>query len=220
MPFSDREEAGRRLADALAGENLPDPVVLALPRGGVPVGAEIADRLGCPLDLVLVRKIGAPGQQELAVAAVADSGPDRHLSVNEEIRRALGLDRAWIEAQADEKAAENRRRRQVYLGTRQRIDLAGRTAIVVDDGVATGATTRVALEAVRAAGPARVILAIPVAPADAVESLSHSCDRVVCLETPEPFGAIGYFYDDFHQVSDEEVIRQLDRAADRVAGER
>ena len=152
MPFSDRTEAGRRLADALAAETLPDPVVLALPRGGVPVGAEIAERLGCPLDLVLVRKIGAPGQEELAVAAVADSGPDRHLAVNEEIRRALGLDRAWIEAQADEKAAENRRRRQSYLGTRQRMDLAGRTAIVVDDGVATGATTRVALEAVRAAG--------------------------------------------------------------------
>jgi len=220
MPFSDRTEAGRRLADALAAETLPDPVVLALPRGGVPVGAEIAERLGCPLDLVLVRKIGAPGQEELAVAAVADSGPDRHLAVNEEIRRALGLDRAWIEAQADEKAAENRRRRQSYLGTRQRMDLAGRTAIVVDDGVATGATTRVALEAVRAAGPARVILAVPVAPADAVEILSRSCDRVVCLETPEPFGAIGYFYDDFHQVSDEEVIRQLDRAADRVAGGR
>jgi putative phosphoribosyl transferase len=216
--FADRTDAGNRLAEAVAAKGYADPVLLALPRGGVPVAAIVAERLGCPLDLVLVRKIGAPGHEELAVAAVAD-GPreatDRHVAVNQDVLAQLGRDRGWVDARADEQMAEIRRRRRAYLGERRPVSVAGKTAIVVDDGIATGATTRVALQAVREADPARLVLAVPVAPPDTVAALREVCDEVVCLETPASFGAIGLFYDDFHQVPDEEVIAALDRAAAR-----
>jgi putative phosphoribosyl transferase len=185
--------------------------VLALPRGGVPVALEVAQALKAPLDLVLVRKIGAPMQPELAVAAVVD-GATPHLAVNEEIRRLCGVDDAYLEAEKTRQLAEIERRRALYLGGRAPRPVAGRTAIVVDDGIATGATMRAALLGVRAAGPRQVVMAVPVAPAEAIEELAPLTDETVCLQTPSPFGAVGMFYANFRQIADEEVVEILKRA--------
>lgn len=210
--FRDRTDAGRRLAAALAHLRGEDPVVLALPRGGVPVGFEIARALGAPLDLVLVRKIGAPFQPELAVGAVANGGAPE-LVVNEDVAGPLGLERAWIEAQAARQLEEIERRRALYLEGRAPVPLEGRTAIVVDDGVATGATTRAALRAVRRRAPRRLVLAVPVAAPEAAAMLRAEVDELVCLEMPAPLGAIGAAYLDFRQVEDDEVRDLLARAA-------
>lgn len=209
--FRDRREAGQMLADLLAARALTDPVVLALPRGGVPVGLEVARRLGAPLDLVMVRKIGVPHQSELAAAAVAN-GDSPEIVVNETVAGWAGLGRSEIEALAGVQLAEIARRRARYLAGRDPVDVAGRTAIVVDDGIATGATMRAALRAVRRRDPARLVLAVPVAAPATLAALAAEVDEVACVWQPESLGAIGSFYVDFTQVSDEEVVAILDEA--------
>ena len=215
--FIDRTDAGRRLADRLARVVLPPPVVvLALPRGGVPIGAEVARRLGAPLDLLLVRKIGAPGQPELAVAAVVEGdGPE--VVVDEETLAASGADRRYVQDEVREQWREIERRRVRYLSGRARPSLQGATVVVVDDGIATGTTVRAALQALRRRRPGRLLLAVPVAPADTVARLRAEGDELVCLATPEPFRAVGLHYRDFHQVGDDEVIAALQAAAGGAA---
>lgn len=212
MPFLNRTDAGRRLAAALAGYRGERPVVLALPRGGVPVAAEIARPWGAPLDLLLVRKIGLPGQEELAMGAVVDGG-NPIVVRNEEIIKAAAVSEREFRAVAADELAEIERRRRRYLGSRPPVEVAGRTVVVVDDGLATGATMRAALGAVRKRNPAKVVLAVPVAPADTLVEKSAAADDVVCLETPEDFGSIGASYADFRQVSDGEVVAALAAAA-------
>ncbi len=208
MPFTDRVDAGRQLAAALAHYKAERPVVLALPRGGVPVAAEIATALDAPLDIVLVRKIGVPFHLELAMGAVVD-GPAPLTVRNREIIASAGVSDAMFDLALDRELREIGRRREYYLGGRARVDIAGRTVIVVDDGVATGATTRAALRAVRAAHPARIVLAIPVAPTAILADLRTEADDTVCLEHYADFSAVGYFYGDFGQVSDAEVVNLL-----------
>ncbi len=210
MPFRNRADAGRRLAAALAGYKNERPVVLALPRGGVPVAAEIAAALNAPLDLVLVRKLGVPVQPELAMGAVVD-GSAPIIVRNEDVIRLTGVSEEEVQAVCAEELAEIERRRQRYLGTRARVDPAGRVAIVVDDGIATGATTRAALRALRLRGPKKLILAVPVAPTETLAAMREEADEVVCLEDYADFGAIGFFYSDFRQTSDSEVIAALAR---------
>ncbi len=208
--FRNRQDAGRRLARALSRYKSQHPVVLALPRGGVPVAAEVALALEAPLDLVLVRKIGLPYQPELAMGAVVDGGAPIVIR-NDDVIAAAGVGDDEFDAVRDRELAEIERRRQRYIKDRPRAGIADRTAIVIDDGIATGATMKAALRAVRKRGAREVVLAIPVAPVDAIEDLRDEVDAVVCLETPDVFGAIGYFYDDFRQVSDDEVIAILHR---------
>ena len=208
MPFVDRTEAGRKLAKALAAYKNQRPVVLALPRGGVPVAAEVAIALDAPLDLVLVRKIGVPFQPELAMGAVVD-GIEPVIVRNDEVIQLCGVSETDFNAIRDEQLAEIERRRKLYLGDRPHPQLAGRTVIVVDDGIATGATTRAALRAIRMRKPSKLVLAVPVAPTDTLKKLHGEADDVVCLEDYQEFGAIGLFYSDFRQVSDTEVIAVL-----------
>jgi len=212
--FRNRSEAGRRLAAALAHLHGRDPVVLALPRGGVPVAYEIASVLEAPLDVVLVRKIGAPLQRELAAAAVVD-GEKTEIVRNPEVIEALHVGEDYLRREAERQVAEIERRRRLYLGERPPASVAGRTAIVVDDGIATGATVRAALRGVHRRHPAHLVLAVPVAPPEAVAALRGDVDELVCLETPALFGAIGRFYADFAQVDDEDVRELLARAAER-----
>jgi len=210
MPFIDRGDAGRQLAAALARYRSQRPVVLALPRGGVPVAAEVAAALDAPLDLILVRKIGVPFQPELAMGAVVD-GVETVIVRNEEVIQLSGVSETDFNAIRDEQLAEIERRRKLYLGARPHPKVSGRTVIVVDDGIATGATTRAALRAIRMRKPSKLILAVPVAPTDTLKKLRGEADDIVCLEDYEDFGAIGLFYSDFHQVSDAEVIEILTR---------
>ena len=211
--FKNRTEAGQRLAERLASERLVAPVVvLALPRGGVPVAAEVARRLAAPLDLLLVRKIGAPWQRELAVAAVVD-GDAPEVVVDEGLSAYAGADRVYLERETAAALAEIDRRRQVYLQGRQPLSLTGATVVLVDDGIATGTTVRAALKAVRRRGAARIILAVPVAPHETLMALRSQCDRIICLAEPQPFRAVGLHYLDFHQVEDEEVLAALNAAA-------
>ena len=212
MAFRDRSQAGRQLAAALLPYRGEHPVVLALPRGGVPVAAEVAAALHAPLDLILVRKIGLPFQPELAMGAVVDGGTPLVVR-NDDIIGITGIDEADFKSICDHELAEIERRRQRYLGTRRRVDVSGRTAIVVDDGIATGATTRAALRATRMRNPKKLVLAVPVAPTDSLAVMREEADEVICLEDHEAFGAIGYYYSDFRQVSDEEVIELLGRFA-------
>jgi putative phosphoribosyl transferase len=208
--FTNRTEAGRALAQRLSRMALPPPiVVLALPRGGVPIGAEVARALKAPLDLLLVRKIGAPWQRELAVAAVVDGQPP-DIVLDDETMAMTGVDQAYVQAEAKSELAEIERRRGVYLRGRTPIGVEGATAIVVDDGIATGTTVRAALKALRRRHPARLVLAVPVAPSDTLAELRSEVDDVVCLAEPFPFHAIGLHYLDFHQVSDDEVLAALD----------
>ena len=210
MPFKNRSDAGRKLALALAQYKDQRPVILALPRGGVTVAAEVAAALDAPLDLILVRKIGVPTQPELAMGAVVEGASP--LSVrNEDVIRLAGIDESEFKAVCDSELAEIERRRQLYLGNRGRIDIAGRVAIVVDDGIATGATTRAALRATRMRNPNKLVLAVPVAPTDSLATMREEADEVVCLEDYDSFGAIGFYYSDFRQVSDQEVISIMAR---------
>lgn len=210
-PFKDRRSAGKLLAERIKELKPADPVVLAMPRGGVPVGLEVAKALGAPLDLVLVRKIGVPYQPELAAGAVVD-GDQPEIVVNDDVMQLAGLTREYIDQRAKEELAEIERRRQVYLSDRPRVPLNGRTLIIVDDGIATGASIRAAIAALKRRNPLKLILAVPVAPADTIEKLRDEVDDVVCLQMPEPFYAIGMHYDDFHQVPDDEVVRLMNEA--------
>jgi putative phosphoribosyl transferase len=210
MSFKDRSDAGRKLAKALAGYKDQRPVILALPRGGVPVAAEVAAALQAPLDLILVRKIGVPIQPELAMGAVVDGGAPIIVR-NEDVIRLADIDETEFKAICDSELAEIERRRQRYLGSRERVDVGGRTAIVIDDGIATGATTRAALRATRIRNPKKLVLAVPVAPTDSLAELRGDADEIVCLEDYEFFGAIGGYYVNFNQVADEEVIEMLKR---------
>ena len=208
MPFRDRMDAGRQLAKALASYKQQNPVVLALPRGGVPVAAEIAAALDAPLDLILVRKIGVPFQPELAMGAAVD-GRDPVIVRNENVIRIAGIEESEFATARDHELAEIERRRKLYLGDRPHPVLKSEIVIVVDDGIATGATTRAALCAIRMREPRKLVLAVPVAPTQTLRDLRNEADEIVCLEDYEDFGAIGLFYDDFRQVSDAEVIDHL-----------
>lgn len=210
MSFRNRAEAGRRLAEALARFKGQSVVVLALPRGGVPVAAEVAKALDAPMDLVLVRKIGSPFHEELAMGAVV-SGDPLIVVRNEDVIGMLGVDAETFQRVEARELAEIERRRGAYLRGRPAPEVKGRVAILVDDGVATGATTRAALRAARARGPSRLVLAVPVAPAEAIADLRREADEIVCLEDHLVFGAIGGSYDDFTQVSDAEVTEILAR---------
>jgi putative phosphoribosyl transferase len=210
MPFKNRADAGRKLAKALAGYKKRQPVVLALPRGGVPIAAEVCAALNAPLDLILVRKIGVPFQSELAMGAVVD-GSAPFVVRNEDVIKHANIDEAIFNAICDTELSEIEQRRQRYLGIRDRVEIAGRTAIAIDDGVATGATMRIALRAARARKPQRLVLAVPVAPASTVAELRSEADDVICLEDDEFFVAISDYYADFRQVSDQEVIDILKR---------
>lgn len=207
--FRDRDEAGQALAARLLHMRLAPPVVvLALPRGGVPIGAAVARALGAPLDLLMVRKIGLPWQPELALAAVVD-GERPEIVIDEEVADHSGVEHDYIEKQALIELREIDRRRRLYLEGRAAVAVEGCTAIVVDDGIATGTTVRAALKALRRSHPARLMLAVPVAPADTIAALRSEVDDIVCLSQPYPFRAIGEHYADFHQVSDDEVLAAL-----------
>lgn len=206
--FADRREAGRRLADALSRFHDGDTIVLALPRGGVPVAYEVAAALAAPLDVLFVRKIGVPGQEELALGAVVD-GAHPQLVLNEQIVRIAAPPPGYVEREERRQLDEIERRRRLYRGDMAPVDITDKTVIVVDDGIATGATVKAALQGIGRSGPRRLVLAVPVAPAETLEELKALCDEIVCLATPEPFYAVGLHYRDFEQTSDEEVIRLL-----------
>lgn len=210
--FADRRDAGQRLAAALVRLAPEQPCVLALPRGGVPVAFEVATLLKAPLDLVMVRKIGAPGQPELALGAVVD-GNRPELVLNEDIVALSGASEAHIAAEQARQLREIERRREAYLAGRARVDVAGRTALIIDDGIATGATARAAIRAIRRAAPKQLILAVPVAPTQTIAELREEVDDIVCLESREDFRAISMSYANFTQVTDEEVRDLMSRAA-------
>jgi putative phosphoribosyl transferase len=210
--FADRAEAGRSLAERLAALHLDAPLVLALPRGGVPVAAEIARALGAPLDVALVRKIGAPGQPELAIGAVAD-GDEPEVVLNDSLVAALGLDADYIADEVRRELAAIDQRRDAYAPLRPAVEPAGRAVIVVDDGVATGMTMQAALRQAKRRRPLRLVAAAPVASREAVALLKREADAVVCLAAPRTFGSVGAFYRDFGQVSDEEVVALLKAAS-------
>ncbi|WP_046862139.1 phosphoribosyltransferase [Microvirga massiliensis] len=209
--FADRADAGRQLARRLLPYKSANPVVLALPRGGVPVAFEVARVLEAPLDLVLVRKIGAPGHLEFGLGAVVD-GAHPEIVLNEEAMDQIDVSPRYIEEEAARQLQEIERRRQHYLAGRSPIDVQGRMAIVIDDGIATGGTVRAALKGLARAHPARLVLAVPVAPRDTIARLQDEADEVICLMTPEPFYAVGAHFADFTQTTDEEVIDLLNRA--------
>jgi putative phosphoribosyl transferase len=211
MKFADRRAAGRQLAGRLAHLKDRRPVVLALPRGGVAIGFEIAEALAAPLDVVLVRKIGVPWQPELALGAVTD-GAAADIFVDRDLAARLDIPEDYIESETGRQLQEIERRRNSYCAGRPPVEIAGGTAIVVDDGIATGATMRVALRAVRQRRPDRLVLAVPVAPPDTLAAFRDEADEIVCLDQPPEFGAIGFFYRDFHQMSDAEVTELLARA--------
>jgi putative phosphoribosyl transferase len=208
MQFLDRHDAGQRLAAELKTRGLTAPIVLALPRGGVPVGYEVAHVLDAPLDILLVRKLGAPGYEEFGIGAVVD-GSQPQIVLNSEAIEKLQVTPAYVGQERDRQLAEIERRRQLYSGSTPPLDVEGRTVIVVDDGVATGGTVLVALRALRRAAPRRIVLAIPVAPPETLAKLSAEADDVVCLAAPGDFRAVGVYYADFTQTSDEEVIELL-----------
>ncbi len=206
--FENRRDAGLKLANVLRSYRGQNCVVLALPRGGVPVAAEVARALEVPLDLLLVRKIGAPGEPELAIGSVIDGGEPIVIRDGKMIQLTHTSETEFDRICASE-LEEIERRRKLYLGGRRPETLAGKIVIVVDDGLATGNTMRAGLEAVRQRNPKYVVMAVPVAPAEALELFRDLADEIVCLETPKWFGAVGYYYNDFRQIEDEEVIRYL-----------
>jgi putative phosphoribosyl transferase len=209
--FSDRKDAGIQLAAALMRFKTESPVVLALPRGGVPVAYEVARVLNAPLDIIVARKLGAPGQRELGLGAIVD-GDHPESVLNEDIIQELDVSPEYIKGEIESELKEIRRRENAYRKGRPRADLSGRIVIVIDDGIATGGSIRAALRGVRRLAPKKVVLAVPVAPAETIEALRPEADEIICLETPEYFMAIGEFYDDFSQTSDDEVIELLEKA--------
>lgn len=209
--FADRREAGQRLARALERFKGSGTLVLALPRGGVPVAFEVAQALGAELDVLVVRKIGAPGHEELGIGAIVE-GLEPELVINEDVAAMAGATRDYIERAKTRELAEIARRKRAYRGERGDPVIAGRTVIVVDDGIATGGTMKAALRSLRRKQPARLILAVPVAPADSLEGFAAYCDEAICLEQPDMLYAVGAHYADFRQTEDEEVIRLLAEA--------
>ena len=207
--FRDRKDAGQRLAERLARYQGEDSVVLALPRGGVPVGYEVARALKAPLDVFIARKLGAPNQPELGIGAVAQDGSR---VLNERIIEEIGVSEEYIERVAAEEIKEAERRFKLFRGERPEPEVRERTAILVDDGIATGVTTRAAIEALRRRDPRRLVLAVPVCATHAAESLRREVDKLICLEAPSNLMAIGLWYRHFEQTSDEEVIELLERA--------
>jgi predicted phosphoribosyltransferase len=211
MRFRDRSAAGRSLARTLATyAGRDDVLVLALPRGGVPVAYEVARALGAPLDVFVVRKLGVPGHEELAMGAIASSGA---IVLDQGLVQGLGISREQIERTVAEELRELERREDAYRLGRDPPELSGKTVILVDDGLATGSTMRAAAEAVKQLDPARVVVAVPVAPPETCEELREVVDDVVCAQTPSPFQAVGRWYEDFSQTSDEEVRELLEAAA-------
>lgn len=206
--FHDRREAGLRLASALAHLAGAKPLILALPRGGVPVAFEVAKALNAEMDLLFVRKIGAQGYAELGLGAVVD-GADPQLVLNEDVVRQLGPSPHYIRAEMRRQLAEIERRRDAYTGGAPPVKVLRRTVIIVDDGIATGGTVKAALKGVRKNRPAYLVLAVPVAPQESIAELSAECDEIVCLAQPEPFYAVGANYAVFDQTSDDEVIRLI-----------
>jgi putative phosphoribosyl transferase len=206
--FRDRSDAGQRLADRLGHLADQRPVIVALPRGGVPVGAEVAAALGAPLDVILVRKVGAPERPELAAGALGEDGVTVQ---NVAVLHQLGLSWDDLSDEVDAQWAELHARQRELRGEKPRVDLRGRTVVIVDDGIATGSTVVAAMRVVRAMGARRVVLAVPVAPAETMESMEILADEVVCLHAPERFRAVGQWFRDFSQVSDEEVMKLLRR---------
>jgi putative phosphoribosyl transferase len=213
--FRDRTEAGRVLAEQLSAyADRPDVIVLALPRGGVPVGYEVAQALHAPLDVFLVRKLGVPGHEELAMGAVATGGVR---VLNEQVVRALHIPEQVIDAVARWELEELARRERLYRGDRPPPEVRGRTVILVDDGLATGATMLAAVRALRQQQPARIVVAVPIASRDTCELLRDEVDDVICAATPDPFYAVGLWYENFEQLTDEEVRELLARASSRAA---
>jgi predicted phosphoribosyltransferase len=211
MIYRDRAEAGKRLASQLKGYvNRPDVLVLALPRGGVPVAFEVAEALGAPLDIFLVRKLGVPGHEELAMGAIATGGVR---VLNREVVNQLRVPVGVIDAVAANELRELERRERAYRGMRPAPDVKGKTVILVDDGLATGSTMRAAAAALRKQGPARIVVAVPVSAPQTCDEYRMGVDEIVCAVTPEPFHAVGQWYEDFSQTSDEEVRELLARAA-------
>jgi len=216
MVFADREDAGRQLAQTLLRYRDQDPIVLALPRGGVVVGYEVARALHCPLDVIVARKLGAPGQPELGIGAIA---PGEVRVLDDFIVRALGISMEQIERIADREAAEIDRRLRRFRGDRPAPNLHHRTVILVDDGLATGVTARAAVASILKEEPRRLILAVPVCAAETARAFRSLVDDMVCLHAPDDFRAVGLWYRDFDQTSDEEVIALLDRARATAAAE-
>ena len=212
MRFADRHDAGRRLADRLVGEPLHDPVVLALPRGGVPVAYEVAVALEAPLEVIVARKVGAPTQPELGIGAVAEGGEP---IFDEGLLSRLGLDTEALDRLVARERVELERRVGHYRPGRSLPTLAGRDVLLVDDGLATGVTARAALRALRAHAPRRVVLAVPVGAPESVAALATEADEVICLHAPRGFAAVGQWYRDFGQTDDATVVELLDRARSR-----
>ncbi len=205
IPFENRQDAGRKLAGKLSEMDFENPLILALPRGGVPVAHEVAKALGAEMDLLFVKKIGAPGWPEYGMGAVVD-GANPQIVLTEEIIRQIRPGSDYIEAEVQRQLREIARRRTAYLGDRKPIEMKDRTVIIVDDGIATGGTVKAALKGVRKNQPRKIILAVPVAPPSTLAELRDECDEIVCLSAPTPFGAVGSFYRNFDQTSDSEVI--------------
>ena len=214
--YEDRAAAGRALADLLDEQALRDPVVLAMPRGGVPVAAEVAERLAAPLDVVVVRKVGAPGHEEYGIGAVGEGGVTL---IDEAAAARIGARRERIDEIARAERAELQRRVERYRGGRPRIDVQGREVVVVDDGVATGVSATAALRVLRQLGTARLVFAVPVGSPRGLDDLAEEADEVVCPRRPPGFRAVGQYYDDFAQVTDDEVVRLLEAARDRRSGQ-
>jgi predicted phosphoribosyltransferase len=205
--FEDRTDAGERLAALLDDHDVEADVVLAVPRGGLPVGRAVADALGVPLDVVAARKVGSPGNPELAVGAVASDGT---VWLNEAYVEDLGVSEDYLESTIERERAAAREKVERYRGDRPPLELRDRVVVIVDDGVATGATTIACIRQVREAGAARVVLAVPVGPPETVERLGTEADEVICVETPPYFAAVGQFYESFTQVTDEEAMAYLE----------
>jgi putative phosphoribosyl transferase len=211
LPFRDRIQAGRRLSKKLAFyADSSDVIILALPRGGVPVGYEVAKALHAPLDVFVVRKLGAPGQEELAMGAIATGGVR---VINEEVVRLLHIQQGAIDSVAAKETQELLRRNRLYRGTRPPPDVKDRTIILVDDGLATGSTMRAAVAALRQQEPKRIVVAVPVAAGQTCHELSAEVDELICCFEPDPFYSVGFWYEDFSQASDDSIRELIDRAA-------
>lgn len=210
--FRDREDAGVKLGMELGTLPLHRPVVLALPRGGVPVAVEVARILHAPVDLLIVRKVGAPGNPELAVAAIVDGAPGE-VVLNREIVEAYALDEDALRVLIAKERPELERQRAAYRGKKKPISIAEKTAIIVDDGAATGTTMKIAIRALKRRSPREIIVAVPVSPQETVAELAREADRVVCLSQPGQFRALGYHYLRFPQLSDSDVVSAMDQAA-------